>query len=208
MGLPKKHMKKYLSHKKRWDKNTILEEAVLVKDYALKNKKEIRKVEYLLSKLKSQAKFFNRNEEMKNSSEAKNFIENLKKKGFLDIDAQTLDEVLDISIRNVLDRRLSNLLYVKKLAKSPNQARQFIVHRHVMINGKVINSPSYSVSRLEEDGISFVERSPLKDEEHPERKVARGELNVGSDLREVEQKSSFDENEAFRDDEEQDEVKE
>jgi small subunit ribosomal protein S4 len=212
MGIVVKHRKKYLSHKQRWNKETILEEAVLVKDYALKNKKEIRKVELMLKKIKSRAKFFNRDAETKNSAEAKHFIEKLKADGILPQSAESLDEVLDIQLRNILERRLSNLVYKKKLAKTPKQARQFIVHRHIKVGDKMIDSPSYLVSLAEEELISFIDNSPLADEEHPERKLesvleeAIEEQEEAAS--EVEKKDSFEENESFRDEEEQDEVKE
>ena len=70
MGLPKKHRKKFSSHKKRWDKNTIVEEEVLVKDYCLKNKKEIRKIEFKLSKYKKVAKSLNMTIQTKESEQA------------------------------------------------------------------------------------------------------------------------------------------
>lgn len=171
MGLPIKHRKKFVSHKKKWDKNTIVEEAVLVADYALKNKKEIRKVELTLSKYKMLAKEFNKSKETKVSEGALNFVDKLKKLGYLNANATSLDEVLDITLRSILERRLANIVYQKKLAKSASQARQFIVHRHVKVGGKVVTSPSYSVSLLEETTIEFTEGSALTDENHPERKL-------------------------------------
>jgi small subunit ribosomal protein S4 len=212
MGIAVKHRKKYISHKKRWDKQTILEEATLVKDYALKNKKEIRKIELKLQKIKTQAKNFNRDANIKNSEEARHFIEKLKNIGFLPKEAETLDEILDINIRNILERRLSNLVYRKKLAKTPKQARQFVVHRHIQVNGKIIDSPSHIVSLAEEETIEFIPKSPFANEEHPERKMVgelEEELEEQTKLAQLEEpKDSFEENESFREDEELDEVKE
>ncbi len=209
MGLPIKHRKKFISHKKRWDKSTIVEEMTLVGDYALKNKKEIRKSEADLSQYKTIAKSLNRTVESKESQEAKHFIEKLKGKGFLGATAESLDEVLDITIRDLFDRRLSNILYKNKLAKTPRQARQFIVHGHVLVNGKCINSPSYLVSLLEEENITFVSNSTLADERHPERILAAGGMIEVEEMVEIplnSQEESFDEKEAKMDDEEQDEV--
>lgn len=211
MGLPIKHRKKFVSHKKRWDKTVIVEEKELVKEYALKNKKEIRKVELLLSKYKRIAKSLNRNQELKQSLRAKNFIEKLKKQGFLSLEAVSLDEVLDIQIRNILDRRLSNILYKNKLARTPGQARQFIVHSHVLVNGKCVNSPSYLTSLDEEGLIEFSQNSNLANPEHPERALAKGGMQEVEEMEEIPLKSedkSFDEKEAELDDEETDEVKE
>lgn len=211
MGAPKKHRKKYVSHKKRWDKTTIVEEKVLVDDYALKNKREIRKIEQQLSRFKSVAKTLNRTTETKESSEAKNFIEKLKKLGYLSIEAQSLDEILDITVRDILERRLSNILYKNKLARTPTQARQFIVHGHVLVDGKCVNSPSYSVSLLEEPTVTFVANSSLSNEQHPERVLAVGGMIEVEEMEKIpltDKKESFDEKEAKLDDQEASEVTE
>ncbi len=214
MGLPIKHRKQYVSHKKRWDKTTIVDEAKLVEDYALKNKKEIRKVEFLLSKFKRIAKSFNTTEEAMNSTEAKNFINSLKAKGFLSTEAESLDDILNITVREILERRLSNLVYKAKLARSAKQARQFVVHRHVSVGGKILDSPSALISLADEATIEFRGSSTLADEEHPERKLAEEGL-IEEVTREVEVKdnqildedgkSPSDLKEEALDDEEQDE---
>jgi small subunit ribosomal protein S4 len=172
MGLPIKHKRNYVSHKKRWDKSVILEESKIVEDYALKNKKEIRRIEFMLSKFKTIAKSFNSSEDGSESVDAKRFIVSLKAKGFLSAEAESLDEVLNITVRDILERRLSNIVYKLKLARSPKQSRQFVVHRHVRVAGKVMDSPSALVSLAAEAAIEFRETSALFSEEHPERKLA------------------------------------
>ena len=211
MGAPVKIRKKYVSHKKRWDENVIKDEAVLVTDYALKNKREIRKVELQISKFKKIAKSFNKNLQTKESVEAKNFIESLKAKGFLNVEANSLDEILDITLRNILDRRLSNILYVNKLSRTPMQARQFIVHRHVKVGGKLIDSPSFLVSLKEEATIEFKTSSSLVNENHPERVLAAGgiieEIVKQESLAEnASEKSNFDEKEDILEEEETERV--
>jgi len=44
-----------------------------------------------------------------------------------------------------LERRLDNTVYRLGLVTSRNQARQLISHRHVMVNNRVVNIPSYLV---------------------------------------------------------------
>lgn len=213
MGLISKHRKKFVSHKKRWDKETIVDEKVLVTDYALKNKKEIRKIEFIISKYKDIAKELNRSTETKQSERAQQFIGNLQKMGYLTLEQNTLDDVLGLELRNFLERRLSNILYKRKLARSPRQARQFVVHGHVQVGGKVVTSPSFFVPVDLEPTVEFVNKSTLADEEHPERKL---HVEGYSDLKEeMEQTPLVEENgpdmdkkEAQFDDEEQDEVKE
>lgn len=217
MGLPIKHRKKYISHKKRWDKATIVGEKDLVTDYALKNKKEIRKVELLVSKFKKLAKMYNKDEHSKKSPEAQNFLESMKAKGFLPLSSDSLDDILDIGVRNLLERRLSNLVYKNKLAKTPSQARQYVVHKHIRVGGKVVDSPSMYISLAKEVTIEFRETSSLADEEHPERKLyvetieelveTQEEVNSEDNSKEVSGKTVSDIKEEALDDEEQDEVK-
>lgn len=47
---------------------------------------------------------------------------------------------------SMLERRLDNTVYRLKLATTRAQARQVIVHGHILVNGKKVYSPSYLVS--------------------------------------------------------------
>lgn len=172
MGLPIRHKTKAVSHKKKWDKNTIVEEAVFVTDYALKNKKEIRKAEALLSKLKTIAKDFNRTTETKESAGAAQFVAKLKSQGYLNVEATSLDEVLDITLRELFERRLSTVVYKAGLARTPGQARQFVVHGHVTVNGEIVTAPSYPTTVKDAETVAFIGSSTLADEAHPERNGA------------------------------------
>lgn len=46
----------------------------------------------------------------------------------------------------MLECRLDNLVYRLGLANSIRQARQMVVHGHILVNGKKVDRPSYSVS--------------------------------------------------------------
>lgn len=45
----------------------------------------------------------------------------------------------------LLERRLDNIVYRLRFAVSRTQARQIVLHGHVIVNGKVVNIPSYLV---------------------------------------------------------------
>ena len=45
-----------------------------------------------------------------------------------------------------LERRLDNVLFRLGLSRTRNEARQIVDHRHVTVNGKIVNVPSYLVS--------------------------------------------------------------
>lgn len=50
------------------------------------------------------------------------------------------------NLLTLLERRLDNVLHKLKLANSRSQARQCIVHGHILVNGKKVYSPSFLVS--------------------------------------------------------------
>jgi small subunit ribosomal protein S4 len=56
-----------------------------------------------------------------------------------------------------LETRLDNTLYRGGLARTRQEARQLVSHRHVLVNGKTVNIPSYAVGPG--DVVSIRERS-------------------------------------------------
>jgi len=102
----------------------------------------------------------------------------LKHLGVLPEEA-TLDNVLDLSVEDILERRLQTLVLRRGLAKTIHQARQLITHGHIAIGEKRVFSPSYLVPKEEEERIQYAPVSPLTREDHPLRQsievVAGGE---------------------------------
>lgn len=47
---------------------------------------------------------------------------------------------------SLLETRLDNVVYRLGFANSRAQARQFVSHKHVFVNGKIVNIPSYKVA--------------------------------------------------------------
>jgi small subunit ribosomal protein S4 len=50
-----------------------------------------------------------------------------------------------LELLRLLETRLDNILYISGLAASKGAARQFVTHKHVEVNGKRLNVPSYEV---------------------------------------------------------------
>lgn len=50
------------------------------------------------------------------------------------------------NLLSFLERRLDNVVYRLKMATSRRQARQLVVHGHILVNGRKVSSPSYLVS--------------------------------------------------------------
>lgn len=57
----------------------------------------------------------------------------------------------------ILETRLDNIIYRMHFATTRDQARQLILHRHILVNGKIVNIPSFSVK--EGDVIEVKEKS-------------------------------------------------
>ncbi len=172
MGDPKFARKKYETPSHPWEKARIEREAELIQKYGLKNKREIWRAETFLRRIREQARNLRATEGQKQSEREKELLlKRLFRLGLLPQEA-TLDDVLSLTIENILSRRLQTIVYLKGLASTMKQARQFIVHKHIAINGRIVNIPSYMVKREEEDFITYSPYSPLQDELHPMRPKA------------------------------------
>jgi small subunit ribosomal protein S4 len=149
----------------------IAEEGDLVSRYGLSNKEELWRAQSELRDYRREARRLLG--EAQGDAEAageagSEFMARLKRIGVLD-DEETLDDVLSLDVTDILERRLQTVAYRQGLGNTVKQARQFIVHGHVTVDGARVGSPSYKVEVAQEDRIEFDETSPLADELHPER---------------------------------------
>jgi small subunit ribosomal protein S4 len=134
--------------RKAYEISRIKEENSLMKEYGLKNKKEIWKTQAKVNYFRRRAKAL-----AKASMEEQNvFFSKLQNLG---LNTNTIADVLALKIRNLLDRRLPTIVLRKGLVKTMGQARQYVVHKKVMIKGSIVNSPSYIVPVSEEKLISL-----------------------------------------------------
>lgn len=170
MGDIKKLRKKYSKPMHPWNKANIESERIIKREYGLKNKTEIYVVSSFLKKYKDIAKRLIATKTAQAEKEKQHILAKLQQLGLLTAGAD-LDQILGLELKDVLERRLQSLVFRKELAKSMNQARQFIVHRHIMVGNKEISAPSYLVSLEEESLIAFKPKSSLADVEHPERMI-------------------------------------
>ena len=168
MGAPKKQRKKYSTASHPWQKEVIEEELILLKEYGLKNKTEIYKMKSILKGFANQAKNLITSKTKQAEKEKIALLNKLYNLGLI-AKAENVDVILDLNLNNVMDRRLQTIIYKKAMARSINQARQFIVHEHVALGDKIITRPSYIVPVKEENLISFVSTSKFANPEHPER---------------------------------------
>jgi len=168
MGDPKKLKKKYSSPRHPWQKARIEEERIIVREYALKNKREVYKVNSFIKRYVEIYKELNYKLGEQAEKEKAQLLAKVKRLGLIAADKE-LSAVLDMKIATALERRLQTIVFRKKLARSMKQARQFIIHRHITVGGTVIDAPGYLVPVELENQIGFIANSALVSELHPER---------------------------------------
>jgi small subunit ribosomal protein S4 len=152
MGDPKKQRKKYRSPKFLWSKSTLNAELRLLGRYGLRNKRELYRHRFTLSKYRALARGLLAKPPEERVVLEKPILNKLAAVKFVTEDAD-LDDILDLSIDNILERRLQTVVYNQGLSKSLQQARQLIVHGHIAVKGKRVTTPSYIVKTDEEQEI-------------------------------------------------------
>jgi len=155
--MKRKH-KSYSKPKRPFDKIRIDEEGSIKKEFGLKNKREIWKAEAKIKIIREKAKKLI----SADTKEQQAFFERLKKIGF---NVNSIGDVLALDKKDFLKRRLQTILVEKKIATTPKKARQLIVHKKILVDGRIINSPSYIVPSELENKIS------LKDKKEKANKI-------------------------------------
>jgi len=142
--------RKYKSPRTSWDSDEIKSRKGLASEYGLRRRKEILIAQEKLRKFRRMARelIAKRNEE-----KTKELLEKLAKLGLLET-GKTLDDVLALTVKNILERRLQTIVWKKGIASTPRQSRQFIVHGKVSVAGRRVKSPSYIVPVIEEGSLT------------------------------------------------------
>ncbi|MBI5798262.1 30S ribosomal protein S4 [Candidatus Woesearchaeota archaeon] len=170
MGDPRKQRKKYSGPQHPWQRTRLEEEKVYVEEYGLHNKKDLWKMSSKLAHFKQQAKSLIARRGEQAEQEQKLFLQKLTRMSLISAEG-TIDDVLSLTVKDLLERRLQTLVFRKGLAHSSSQARQFIVHGHIFVHGQKMNVPSYLVPFSHDAAITFNPKSALSDPEHPERQI-------------------------------------
>ncbi len=159
MGGLKKPKKRYLAGKpkKIWNKSLLLEELQLMGEYGLRNKKELWLARARLKWIVRRARSLLSMTAEERAPLEMPFKEKLYKMGFIEDPSVSLDRILSLDVRAVLERRLQTIIYRMGLAKSIYHARQLIVHGHVAVAGRRVTSPGFLVPRELEDKISLIQ---------------------------------------------------
>ena len=153
----------------------IAEESGLIGRYGLENKEELWRAQSELRSIRREARRLI-GEAQGDTDEASDagdeFLTKLRRYGILN-EHDTITDILSLEVTDILERRLQTVVYREGLANTPAQARQFITHGHVTLNGARATTPARTVEVAEESTLSYDETSPLADELHPARAEAQ-----------------------------------
>ena len=163
MGDPRKLSKKYSRPKHPWKAERIESERGIVRDYGLKNKREIWKTETLLRGFRGQARSLLALTTEQAGKDEEELLGKLRRLSLIGKDSG-LDDVLKLRVNDILERRLQTQVHRKGLANTMKQARQFIIHGHVLVDGGKVTAPSYLIKQGEEEAITLSPNSPIKKE--------------------------------------------
>jgi len=168
MGDPKKQRKKFDTPRFRWRKDVLQEELKLLGQYGLRNKHELWRHKTSLSKVRGIARSLISKSVEERTKMENELLATLKKKGILQ-ETAVLDNVLDLTIDDILERRLQTIVFRKGLARTTFQSRQLITHGHITIDNRRVTIPGYIVRKEEESKIVYSLESTIANQEHPLR---------------------------------------
>src|SRR6058998_145289 len=173
MGDQRKPRKAYQTPRHPWRKDQLEEELHLVGDYGLRNKRELRGHETELSQIRGIARTLLGAEAGERGPLESQYLRRLARLGILP-EAATVDNILDLNVKDLMERRLQTIVFRAGLARTIHQARQFVNHGHVSVGGEIVSVPGYIVKKDEESRIAFHSTSALSNNQHPARTAPGG----------------------------------
>jgi len=128
--------------------------------FGLRTKRELWKAHTELSRVRQQARSLLALTQKVRDEKEPILLKSLARIGLIPSDA-TLDDVLNLKPTDLLARRLQTIVSNKLGFKTPYQARQAVIHGHIMVGDRTIDIPSYTVTVAEEDSVHFTPKSKI-----------------------------------------------
>ena len=160
MGDPKYPRKVWRKPKRPLNYELKMDELKTLGTFGLRTKRELWKAHTELSRVRHQARsLLALRQEIREEKEPI-LMKSLTRIGLVSSDA-TLDDVLNLNVDDLLSRRLQTIVSKKLGFKTPYQARQAVIHGHIMIGERKIDIPSYTVTVEEENDVHFDPESKI-----------------------------------------------
>ena len=160
MGDPKYPRRVWRKPKRPLNYDLKMEELKTLGTFGLRTKRELWKAHTELSRVRHQARSLLALRQEVRAEKEPILMKSLARIGLVSSDA-TLDDVLNLNVNDLLARRLQTIVSKKLGFKTPYQARQAVIHGHIMIGDRKVDIPSYTVTVEEEDGVHFSPESKI-----------------------------------------------
>ena len=155
--------KTYSTPRRPFEKERLDQELKLIGEFGLRNKREVWRVKYAVTKIRTAARELLTLDEKnpRRLFEGNALLRRLVRIGVLDESKMKLDYVLSLRVDDFLERRLQTQVFKLGLAKSIHHARVLIRQRHIRVRKQVVNIPSFVVRLDSQKHIDFSLKSPL-----------------------------------------------
>ncbi len=160
MGDPKYPRKVWRKPKRPLNYELKMDELQTLGTFGLRTKRELWKAHTELSRVRQQARSLLALTQKVRDEKEPILLKSLARIGLIPSDA-TLDDVLNLKPTDLLARRLQTIVSNKLGFKTPYQARQAVIHGHIMVGDRKIDIPSYTVTVEEEDSVHFTPKSKI-----------------------------------------------
>ena len=163
MGKNYRNYSKTSVHPKRpFEKERLDSELLLIGKYGLKNKREVWRTQYLLTRIRKAARelLTLEKDDPRRLFEGQALIDRMMRIGVLDKKENQLDYVLSLTTQKFLERRLQTIVNANKFSRSIHQARTLIFQKKIALNkgtrNQIINIPSFVVRKENETKIILI----------------------------------------------------
>ena len=160
MGDPKYPRKVWRKPKRPLNYELKMDELQTLGTFGLRTKRELWKAHTELSRVRQQARSLLALTQKVREEKEPILLKSLSRIGLVS-DNATLDDVLNLKPTDLLARRLQTIVTKKFGFKTPYQARQAVIHGHIMVGDRKVDIPSYTVTVAEEDSVQFSPESKI-----------------------------------------------
>ena len=160
MGDPKYPRKVWRKPKRPLNYELKMDELQTLGTFGLRTKRELWKAHTELSRVRQQARSLLALTQKVREEKEPILLKSLSRIGLIS-DNATLDDVLNLKPTDLLARRLQTIVTKKFGFKTPYQARQAVIHGHIMVGDRKVDIPSYTVTVAEEDSVQFSPESKI-----------------------------------------------
>lgn len=132
-----------------WTTDQLNSELYIMGSYGLRNKRELWRAQTEVARIRNQARALLALPTEVRADKEKRLLNFLNRLGLVK-EGATLDDILNLKVEDLLERRLQTIVMKRVNTKSPYQARQIVSHGHVSVGNRKVNIPGYLV-RVEEE---------------------------------------------------------